>query len=396
MRKSFFEAFCFTEKHPEILFAFKVFHQQRFRQHRADRSFQRDCAAFPAQHSFKVPEHSFHDIVGSLRLNKGFVAVYFAWNGIGEQLFTVFFDLIEHFSKESLKLLRASIPSSIRIRECFPEEIDSVVADPTRIHQLLINLCNNAAHAMNEEGGCLTIGLSNVELDFEAASKHPDLKPGSYVLFSLSDTGYGIPSNMLDKIFEPYFTTKEVGKGTGLGLAVVHGIVKAHNGAIGIESSVGEGTAFHVYFPSSKAATNKKEKEKIPFPAGTEKILFVDDEESIVKLYAKILPNWGYTVHSDTDPAKILDRFQSDPFAYDLVVSDMTMPNLTGDRLARELLKTRPDIPIIICTGYHEKISPEKIEKMGIKGLLMKPVETAKLSAMIREILDEAKNKIRE
>ncbi len=298
--------------------------------------------------------------------------------------------------KESLKLLRASIPSSIRIREYFPEEIDSVVADPTQIHQLLINLCNNAAHAMNEEGGCLTIGLGNVELDFEAASKHPDLKPGSYVLFSVSDTGYGIPSNMLDKIFEPYFTTKEVGKGTGLGLAVVHGIVKAHNGAIGIESSVGEGTAFHIYFPSSKAATNKKEKEKILFPAGTEKILFVDDEESIVKLYAKILPQWGYTVYSDTDPVKILDRFQSDPFAYDLVISDMTMPNLTGDRLAKELLKIRPDIPIIICTGFHEKISPEKIEEMGIKGLLMKPIETAKLSAMIKEILDEAKGGIRE
>ena len=296
--------------------------------------------------------------------------------------------------KETLKLLRAVIPSSIRIQESLPVEIDHVVADPTQIHQLLINLCNNAAQAMSDEGGKLTIGLNNVSFDYEAASKHPGLQPGAYVRFSVSDTGCGIPSNLLDRIFDPYFTTKDIGKGTGMGLAVVHGIVKSHKGAIDIESRVGEGTAFHVYFPSSKEKAYKGKGESEALPTGNERILFVDDEISIVKLYEKILNELGYSVSSNTDPVRIQKLFKSEPDKYDLIISDMTMPNMTGDQLAIEILNIRPNIPILICTGHSEKMSPEKADKIGIKGLLMKPIMTADLAKAVRKALDEAKTKI--
>ena len=293
--------------------------------------------------------------------------------------------------KESLKLLRASIPSAIRIKENLSEDIDTVVADPTQIHQVLINLCNNAAQAMSEEGGSLTIELNNVVLDYEAASKQPGLKPGDYVRFSVSDTGHGIPPDMLDKIFDPYFTTKDIGKGTGMGLAVVHGIVKTHNGAINVDSTIGKGTAFHVYFPSSKDKVHHKKIKDKSLPRGKERILFVDDEVSIGKLCAQILEKLDYKVSSDSDPMQTLERFRSDPNAFDLVISDMTMPNLTGDRLAQELLKIRPDIPIVICTGFSEKISLEKAHQLGIKSFLMKPVEQADLANTVRQVLDEAK-----
>jgi CheY-like chemotaxis protein len=292
--------------------------------------------------------------------------------------------------RETLKLLRAAIPSTIQIREILPADIDPVVANPTQIHQLLINLCNNAAQAMSDEGGSLSIELSNVVLDFEAASKHPDLQPGAYVRFSVSDTGCGIPADLLDRVFDPYFTTKDIGKGTGMGLAVVHGIVKAHNGAIDIQSHVGKGTTVHVYFPSSKSKALQKKTESETLPIGNEKILFVDDEISIVKLFEKILSGLGYSVSSSTDPIQIQKLFNSDPDKYDLVISDMTMPNMTGDKLARELLNTRPDVPILICTGHSEKMSLEKANEIGIKGLLMKPVMKTDLAKTVRRVLDEA------
>jgi len=295
--------------------------------------------------------------------------------------------------KETLKLLRAAIPSSIRIREVLPPQVDHVAADPTQIHQLLINLCNNAAQAMSEDGR-LTIELNNVDLDYEAASKHPDLQPGPYVRFSVCDTGCGIPVDLLDRVFDPYFTTKDVGKGTGMGLAVVHGIVKAHNGAIDVESSVGEGTAFHVYFPASREEARQKEAETEMLPGGHERILFVDDEPSIVSLCDKLLRQLGYSVSSSTDPIKIKELFEADPYKYDLVVSDMAMPRMTGDRLAKELIGIRPDVPIIICTGFSDKMSPDKAAKLGIKELINKPIMKLDLAKVVRRVLDEREARI--
>ncbi len=296
--------------------------------------------------------------------------------------------------KETLKLLRAAIPSSIRIREVLPPEIDHVAADPTQIHQLLINLCNNAAHAMSEDGGRLTIELNNVELDYEAASRHPGVQPGAYVRFSVCDTGCGIPVDLLDRVFDPYFTTKDVGKGTGMGLAVVHGIVKAHNGAIDVESRVGEGAAFHVYFPSSREKAPQKEAEMEMLPGGDESILFVDDEPSIVRLCDKLLRQLGYSVVSSTDPIEIKALFEADPYKYDLIVSDMAMPRMTGDRLAQEFISIRPDVPIILCTGFSEKMSPEKAAELGIKELINKPIMTIDLAKIVRSVLDERKSQI--
>ena len=293
--------------------------------------------------------------------------------------------------KESLKLLRAAIPSSIQIQENLPNDIDNVVADATQIHQLLINLCNNAAQAMSDEGGILNVELSNVVLNYEAASKLPDLKPGFYVRFSVNDTGCGIPPDLQDRIFDPYFTTKDIGKGTGMGLAVVHGIVKSHNGAIDIESYVGKGTVFHVYFPSSSDRALQKETELETLPTGKENILLVDDEVSLVEISERILSGLGYSVTSSTDPVRIIKLFESDPYKYDLIISDMTMPNLTGDKLSLELLKIRPNVPILICTGHSDKVSHENADEIGIKGLLMKPVMKANLAKTVREVLDDAK-----
>jgi signal transduction histidine kinase/CheY-like chemotaxis protein len=294
--------------------------------------------------------------------------------------------------KEALKLLKPSIPSNIEIQDIFPTELDAVVADSTQIHQLLINLCNNASQAMSNEGGTLKIELNNVTLDYEKASKLRDLKPGAYVRLSVSDTGGGIPRKFLDKIFDPYFTTKDVGKGTGMGLAVVHGIVRTHDGAIRADSHLGKGTVFDIYFPSSSEEVSQETKRDAKVPTGKEKIIFVDDEISIVKLYSNMLERLGYSVISETDPLRVVEHFQSNPLEYDLVISDMTMPNLTGDRLAEELIEIRPDIPIIVCTGFSEKMSPERAQEIGIKEVLMKPIQMKDLGNLVRKLLDEVKS----
>jgi CheY-like chemotaxis protein len=294
--------------------------------------------------------------------------------------------------KETLKLLKATIPSNIEIQAFLPDELDAVMADSTQIHQLLINLCNNASQAMSDEGGTLKIELSNVTFDYEKASKLRGLAPGAYVRLGISDTGSGIPQELLDKIFDPYFTTKDVGKGTGMGLAVVHGIVKTHNGSIFVDSEHRKGTVFHVYFPSSTKAVSEVTKRDEGIPTGKEKIIFVDDELSIVDLYRSMLERLGYSVISETDPLLVVERFQSNPLDYDLVISDMTMPNLTGDRLAEKLIKIRPDIPIIVCTGFSEKMSPEKAREIGIREVLMKPVGMKDLGNLIRKLLDEGES----
>ncbi len=289
--------------------------------------------------------------------------------------------------KEFLKLLRSSIPSIIDIRQNIPKAVDTILADPTQINQVMINLCANAAHAMEKEGGILEISLENVILDDSTAHLH-DLFPGRFVKMSISDTAQGIPPDNINRIFDPFFTTKEVGKGVGLGLAVVHGIVMNHGGAITVDSEYEKGTKFSIFFP----VVEMKPALEIPIdedlPTGKEMILFVDDEESIIKMGRQRLERLGYKVEAKTCPLEALELFRSMPDNFDLVITDMTMPKMTGDQLAKEILNIRSDIPIILCTGFSEKISEEKAKGIGVRQYIEKPLNKHDLAVAIRKVLD--------
>ncbi len=289
--------------------------------------------------------------------------------------------------KESLNLLRSSIPTSIDIRQNIPENVDTILADPTQINQILINLCCNAEHAM-PDGGVVAVTLKNIELDEKFSAKYPELSPGRYVNLTVADTGHGISQRDIDRIFDPYFTTKEIGRGTGMGLAVVHGIVKGQHGYITVESELGKGTTFNIYFPvvEKEAVIETITDDKIP--TGEERILFIDDEESIAKLERQRLERIGYKVKATISPIEALEIFRSQPDAFDLVITDLTMPKMTGDKLAKEILNIRIDIPIILCTGFSEKISEEKSKELGIKSFLLKPLAMKDLAATVRQVLD--------
>ncbi|MBU0769060.1 MAG: response regulator, partial [Proteobacteria bacterium] len=290
--------------------------------------------------------------------------------------------------KESLNFLRSSIPRSIEIRQNIPEDVDSILADPTQMNQVLINLCTNANHAM-PEGGILEVSLQNVELDGDMAVNYPDLKPGRYVNLTVSDTGQGINLELKDRIFDPYFTTKEIGKGTGMGLSVVHGIVLSHKGAIFVDSEIGHGTTFSLFFKVVKeeAVSELEVDEKLP--EGNEKILLVDDEESIVHVGRLRLERLGYEVETIMNPVEALELFRASPDRFDLVITDMTMPQMNGDQLVKEVLKIHPDMPIILCTGFSEKIDAEKAKTIGVRKYIEKPINSSKFAKIVRKVLDE-------
>ena len=290
--------------------------------------------------------------------------------------------------KESLNLLRSSIPRSIEIRQNIPEDVDSILADPTQMNQVLINLCTNAHHAM-PEGGVLEASLKNVELDEDAAAKYPDLKPGRYVNLTVSDTGQGINPELKDRIFDPYFTTKEIGKGTGMGLSVVHGIVKSHKGAISVDSDIGHGTTFSLFFPVVKEEAVSEPEMDEKLPEGNERILLVDDEESIIYVGRLRLERLGYKVEARMNPVEALELFRADPDRFDLVITDMTMPQMNGDQLVKEVLKIHPDMPTILCTGFSERIDEEKAKSIGIRKYIEKPINSSKLAKIVRKVLDE-------
>ena len=289
--------------------------------------------------------------------------------------------------EESLKLLRSSISTSVEIRQNIPECVDTILADPTQINQVLINLCTNADHAM-PDGGILEISLKNIELDEDRAAQYPDLKPGRYVSLMVSDTGLGISQEKMDRIFDPYFTTKEVDKGTGMGLAVVHGIVKGHNGLIAVESELGKGATFSIYFPVVEKKTVVETETDEKLPAGNERVLFIDDEESIVKLTRLRLERLGYKVEATTSPIEALALFNSRPDKFDLVITDLTMPKMTGDKLAEEILNIRPRIPIIICTGFSDKIDEKSAKSMGAADYIDKPLDKRDFALKVRKALD--------
>ena len=291
--------------------------------------------------------------------------------------------------KDALKFLRSSIPTSIEIHQNITSDTDdTILADSTQINQVMINLFTNAAHAMENTGGVITIDVENIYLDQASAADCPDLPPGSYVKLMVSDTGTGIDPEIKDRIFDPYFTTKELGKGTGIGLSVVHGIVKSHNGAISVDSKFGKGTTFSILFPVAEEAAVIKTEPADKFPTGNERILIIDDEKSMADIGRKRLERLGYQVEARTNPLEALELFRADPDQFDLVITDMTMPHITGDKLVKEILKIRPDIPTILCTGFSEKIDEEKAKEIGIRQYIEKPFDKGKLSWKVRKALD--------
>ncbi|TKB25226.1 PAS domain S-box protein [Desulfopila sp. IMCC35006] len=290
--------------------------------------------------------------------------------------------------KETADFLRATLPATIEITLNIEPNCGYILADPTQIHQILMNLCTNAAHAMEEKGGVLRIDASVMELTADDPQFGSSHKPGTYILLSIKDTGVGIIPEHLDRIFDPYFTTKEIGKGSGLGLALVHGIVQSHDGHILVESKPGKGTTFKLLFPKYEALMVAQTADATVLPAGTENILIVDDDISVASLTQKRLENLGYTVTAKINSPETLELFRSDPQAYDLVITDQTMPDMTGAQLAEELIAIRPDLPIVMCTGYSSKIDADKADIIGIKAFLMKPIDNQKLASTVRKLLD--------
>ena len=291
--------------------------------------------------------------------------------------------------KEALRMLRSSLPSTIEIRQNIDTEPATLVSDPTEIHRVLMNLCTNAAHAMRDEIGVLEVSLTDVEIDAQAAAMYPDLSPGPYQRLTVSDTGHGVDSEIVERIFDPFFTTKKVGEGTGMGLAVVHGIVKSHNGAITVQSELGKGTTFNAFFPTFESGVTKEPELTAALQLGDERILFVDDELALVDTGRQILESLGYEVVARTSSIEALGVFQVQPDKFDLIITDMTMPNMTGVDLAKEVMRIRPGIPVILCTGFSEAITEDKAKAAGIRQLVMKPVIRQEIATAIRKALDQ-------
>ena len=291
---------------------------------------------------------------------------------------------------EAIQLLRSSLPATISIQLDADPAAGSILADPTHIHQILINLCTNAFHAMEGTGGVLTVSLSRIVVSAADLGKAPHVHPGDFVKLSVKDTGTGMAPETLERMFDPFFTTKETGKGTGMGLAIIHGIVQTYGGFITCQSRLNEGSVFNVHLPALVEETAPPDKAAPAIPVGTEHILFVDDEKVLAEMARNMLVRLGYTVAVHTDSIEALRMFSNQPDSFDLVITDQTMPAMTGVDLARKMLDIRPDIPIILCTGYSNLISEEQAGSMGIKGFAMKPLIKKDFSALIRRTLDAA------
>jgi len=290
-----------------------------------------------------------------------------------------------YIANEALKLLRAALPSTIEILKVLPKNAGIINADPTQMHQVIMNLCTNAGYAMSEKGGTLEVTLENVSI----TEPEMDLKPGPYLRLTVRDTGDGIKPEVTARIFEPYFTTKEKGEGTGLGLSVVHGIVVTHGGAITAESKPGEGSTFHVYLPRTDEAEEITEaKTEEPIPTGSECILFVDDEPILLEMVEQILGQLGYEVVTANGSLEAMELFRKNPGRFDLVITDMTMPKMTGIELARELLNIRPNIPIILCSGSIDQGLKGKARTTGIRDFLAKPISMGSIAETVRKALD--------
>ena len=297
---------------------------------------------------------------------------------------------IQNIITETLRLLRASIPASIEIIHKIQDDCGHIMGDPTQIHQVIMNLCTNAYHAMQDKGGKLEVILTEIDVGYKEMIDKVGMQPGKHLRLLVKDEGCGMEASVLDRIFEPYYTTKEQGKGTGLGLSVIHGIVKNHGGDITVKSTPGKGTIFQVYLPLIEDVDPDVEFESTDGAIkGEERILLVDDEEQIVAMEQQMLENLGYRVTARTDSAEALKVFAEHPQNFDLVITDMTMPHMTGDQLAQKMLDIEPNIPVILCTGFNQGITEEKALAMGIQKFVMKPVVKKELATTIRTVLDQ-------
>ncbi len=300
---------------------------------------------------------------------------------------------VDEVTKEVINLLRASLPANIKIQQETKDFAGAVMGDPTQIHQILINLCTNAAHAMRANGGILTVALDEIHFDEESARARGEMNPGPYVRLTVGDTGHGMNPRTVERIFEPYFTTKQRGEGTGMGLAVVHGIVKGLGGIIDVKSEVHKGTRFEVLIPMINNGYEAENRPPNNIPGGHERILFVDDENILIETIKAILTALGYDVDTMTSGVEALELIRMKPETYDLIITDQSMPKMTGVQLAGALKKLGFQIPMILCTGFSEIITKEEALAIGIKGFIMKPVLTEKLAETIRNVLDEGELK---
>jgi len=290
---------------------------------------------------------------------------------------------------EVLKLLRASLPATIEIISEI-KSVSTIMADPTQIHQIFMNLSTNAAYAMRNDGGVLRIAVSDIELDSYYTAQFQDLKPGSFVRISVSDSGSGITPDKLNRIFDPFFTTKSQGEGTGMGLAVVHGIVKSCSGEITVYSESDKGTTFNVFLPVIRGMEKTADDKSVPLPGGNERILYVDDEQDLATIGRKMLEHLGYTVTVQTSATEALALFRDDKDKFDLIITDLTMPKMTGLQLTERIKALTPGIPIILVTGFLGQLSRKTAGKTGVSKLVMKPIVLKNIARAVREVLDEA------
>ena len=293
--------------------------------------------------------------------------------------------------RETMKFLRSTIPTTIDIRFIHNAKLDTVFADPIQMNQIIMNLCTNSSYSMQEKGGMLKVITENEDFT-ESDSKNPlHVKPGRYLKISVIDEGTGIPQDIIEKIFEPYFTTKKKGEGTGLGLSVIHGIVKEYDGDIFVESELDKGTSFHLFLPVFERNLVSIARENSNLKGGNERILLVDDEKPAVLAISKILSRLGYEVTSSTSSSEALEAYKYDPEAFDLIITDQTMPGMTGKELAKVVISMNAGTPIIICTGFSDQLNEEEALMIGINAFIMKPIIMSELSEVVRTVLDEKK-----
>ena len=297
---------------------------------------------------------------------------------------------IQPVIKEALSLIRSTIPASIEIEQYISNNCGKVEADPTQIHQVVMNLATNAYHAMRGTNGKLKVSLKEIEFG-EQDVVNPNMEPGVYACLIVADTGVGMDKDLIEKIFDPFFSTKETDKGTGMGLAVVHGIVHEAGGIVRVYSEPGKGTEFHVYLPVVKSVSEEQESQtKKTLPRGTEQILIVDDEEAVALIEKRLLERLGYQVVSHVNSVEAMVTFRANPDKFDLVITDMAMPDMSGDKLAEKIKEIRHNIPVILITGFSEKINIRTGSDLQIDGFLMKPVDKADLAKTVRKLLDNA------
>jgi PAS domain S-box-containing protein len=299
---------------------------------------------------------------------------------------------VKAVAEDVLNMMRATLPSTIEIRNWLESEV-CVLADPVQLHQVLMNLCTNSGQAMMERGGVLEVRVSDLLPDADLLERYPELPPGPHVEIAVKDTGKGIEEEVMGKIFDPYFTTKPQGEGCGLGLSIVHGIVKTIGGVLVAQSEPGLETVFRIYLPAAGGILPESDKTEMVFPTGQERILFVDDEPTVIEIGQSILEKMGYRVEAKSSGVEAIESFENNPTAYDLVITDMTMPVMTGKELSERMMSIRSDIPIILCTGFSHQIDREKALEMGIKAFIIKPFNLQQLAEVVRNVLDDASSR---